>query len=105
MEKFFAIIAMAVVVEGIVTYIKEWFVNGEVKWQQIIAAVLGILLAVAYKLDMLLLMGMTATIPYIGCVLTGVLISRGSNYIFDFIKALKQILYPDQNADRGDDSE
>ena len=105
MEQFFGIIAMAVVIEGIVTYVKEWFVSGEIKWQQILAAVIGIALAILYNLDLLALVGMVSTLPVVGCVCTGILISRGSNYIFDFIKALKKILYPDQNADKGNGTE
>ena len=32
---------------------------------------------------------MQAMLPYAGCVLTGVLISRGSNYIFDLISKIQ----------------
>lgn len=89
MEMFFAIILMAVVVEGIVTYVKEWFVNKTVAWQQIFAIVLGVLVTVGYNADLFALFGLTASIPYLGCVLTGVLIARGSNYIFDLIKKVQ----------------
>lgn len=89
MEMFFAIILMAVVVEGIVTYLKEWFVNKTAVWQQIIAVILGVLVAVCYEADLFTLFGMTGNIPYLGCVLTGMLIARGSNYIFDLIKQIQ----------------
>lgn len=89
MESFFAIILMAIVVEGIVTYVKEWFVNKSVAWQQIVAVVLGVLVSVGYSADLFALFGMTASIPYLGCVLTGVVIARGSNYIFDLIKQIQ----------------
>lgn len=89
MEMFFAIILMAVVVEGVVTYVKEWFVNKTVAWQQIFAVVLGVLVAVGYDADLFALFGLASNIPFLGCVLTGVLIARGSNYIFDLIKQIQ----------------
>jgi hypothetical protein len=33
-------------------------------------------------------MGMQTNIPYVGSILTGILISRGSNYVFDLVKKL-----------------
>ena len=89
MTEFFAIILMAIVVEGVVTYVKEWFVNKNVAWQQILAVALVILVAIGYGADLFALFGLASTIPYLGAVLTGVLIARGSNYIFDLIKQVQ----------------
>lgn len=89
MEQFFGIIVLAIVVEGIVTYVKEWFVNNKFHWQQAVTVILGIFVCIAYNLDLIQVLGVTSTIPYVGCVLTGILISRGSNYIFDLISKLQ----------------
>lgn len=85
MEQFFNVILLSIVIEGIITYANEWFTNG-IKWQQLASVLLGVLIAVAYKADLIALFGITTPIPYVGCALTGILLSRGSNYIFDFIK-------------------
>lgn len=85
----FGIVLMAIVVEGVVTYVKEWFVNKNIAWQQILAVVLGVVVAIGYGADLFALFGLASTIPYLGSVLTGVLIARGSNYIFDLIKQLQ----------------
>lgn len=89
MENFLAIFVLAIVVEGVVTYVREWFVDGKVHWQQILTMFLGVFVSLAYNLDLIKLVGVTAVIPYVGCVLTGILISRGSNYIFDLVSKLQ----------------
>ena len=78
----------AMLVEGIVTYFKEFFVSGIAPWQMILSLVLGIVIAVAYKFDLPKYLKMESQIPYVGCILTGILISRGSNYVYDTLKAL-----------------
>lgn len=89
MTQFFGIILMAIVIEGVITYIKEIFVNKTVAWQQILGIVLGIVVAIAYNADLFALFGLTSTIPFVGSILTGILLSRGSNYIFDLVKQLQ----------------
>lgn len=89
MAQFFGLALMAIVIEGVITYIKEIFVNKNVMWQQVLGIVLGIVVAVGYNADLFALFGLTSTIPLLGCVLTGVLLSRGSNYIFDLVKQLQ----------------
>lgn len=81
----------AMLVEGIITYINEFFVSGFAPWQMILSLALGIVIAVAYKFDLPKYLKMESQIPYVGCILTGILISRGSNYIYDTIKALNLI--------------
>ena len=89
MTQFFGLVLMAIVIEGVITYIKEIFVNKNVMWQQVLGIVLGIIVAIGYNADLFALFGLTSTIPLLGCVLTGVLLSRGSNYIFDLVKQLQ----------------
>lgn len=89
MAQFFGLVLMAIVIEGVITYIKEIFVDKNVMWQQVLGIVLGIVVAIGYNADLFALFGLTSTIPLLGCVLTGVLLSRGSNYIFDLIKQLQ----------------
>ena len=84
-------IMVAVLVEGIITYINEFFISGIAPWQMILSLVLGIVIAVAYKFDLPKYLKMESQIPYVGCILTGILISRGSNYVYDTLKALNLI--------------
>lgn len=81
----------AVLVEVIITYINEFFISGIASWQMILSLTLGIIIAVAYKFDLPKYLKMESQIPYVGCILTGILISRGSNYVYDTLKALNLI--------------
>lgn len=89
MEKFFGLFLLAVVVEATVSYVQEWFVNKNFNWKQIMAAVLGVIVAVGYNLDLIAMFGMQSVIPYLGVVLTGLIVSRGSNFIADLLKKVQ----------------
>lgn len=91
MEDVSKIAITAMLVEGIITYFNEFFVSGIAPWQMIFSVSLGIIIAVSYKFDLLKYMNMESQIPYVGCILTGILISRGSNYVYDTLKALNLI--------------
>jgi hypothetical protein len=48
------------------------------------AVVLGVLLAIAYQADLLALVGLVSPVsPYVGYVVTGLVIGRGSNFLHD----------------------
>ena len=79
---------VCVVLEGIITYINNFFVIGEPHYQMILSLIFGIFIAIAYKIDLLNLVDIKSEIPYVGSVLTGILFSRGSNYIHDVLKTL-----------------
>ena len=81
-------VIITVLVEGIITYFNKFFVSGSAPWQMIFSLVLGIVVAIAYKFDLPRYLNMESNIPYVGCILTGILISRGSNYIYDLISKL-----------------
>ena len=83
-----AILVMSVLVEAVITYVKTWVVNKEFKWPMLVSAVLSIVLCIAYNIDIPSAVGLGSSIPFVGTVVTGVLISRGSNYINDLLKRL-----------------
>ena len=88
MKQFFALFLMAVTVEGTVTYLRTWFVDKHFQWQQALTCCLGIFLAFVYKLDYIELFEIEGSLPYVGNVLTGIAISRGSNVLYDFLKKI-----------------
>lgn len=88
--EYFGLFLLSIIVEGVITYFKEFFINGEIKWEMAASVLLGIFVAVAYGADLLADMGMQTNIPYVGSILTGILISRGSNYVFDLVKKLTE---------------
>jgi hypothetical protein len=54
-------------------------------WLRYIAALVGIALSIAYRVDILALFGLVPWTPWIGYVLTGVIIGRGANYLNDLV--------------------
>lgn len=90
-NKIISILSLAVLTEGIITYFKEFFVNGDVSFSMLFSIILGIVIAIAYKLDLPEYLDLKSSIPYVGSILTGVLISRGSNYLYDILKSITSI--------------
>lgn len=87
--KWYAIIFLAIVIEGIVEYIKL-AVNKNMCVEIIGTIVLGVGVAIAFNLDMCAAAGIPAQWPYVGSVLTGISMARGSNYIFDIVGKLTE---------------
>lgn len=89
-------VTMAVVVEALVEYgksIGRAAASGE--WKAAIthlaAVLLGVALCLATGADLFAVADIAFALPLIGSVLTGVLISRGANYVSDFIKRLDAV--------------
>lgn len=83
MEGLKTVLFFGIAVKAIIEYISTWFVNGNIEWKQIASFLFGELIAFAYNLDAFEAMGISAKIPFISIVLTGLVISGGSNLIYD----------------------
>lgn len=84
------IIMLAITVEALVEYgksIGKAFVAG--KWKtavtQLAAIAVAVLLCVATGADLFAVIGPVFAWPWLGVVLTGIIISRGANYVSDFV--------------------
>lgn len=80
-----AVILFSILIEGTVEYIKLSFQKQMCK--EIVGAfVFALLIAIGYKLDFFeAYLGLEPIIPYLGNVLTALVMARGSNYMFDLI--------------------
>jgi len=88
------IIAVAILIEGLVEYgktIANMFYDGDKKTAitQMVTIIVGIGLAFAFNANMFVPLGLTVN-HYVGMVLTGVVMSRGSNYVSDLIGKIGQ---------------
>lgn len=90
-KKTFGFACFAIIIEAVITYSNQFFVNGSFSWQMLASIILGIVVAVAYKLDLPAYFNLQAGFPYVGNILTGILLSRGSNYMFDLIEKLTNL--------------
>lgn len=84
--EFAALFIIAITIEGLISLAKEIVVDKKVDWRKIVAIVIAVFLAIAANKDLYAMVGVTFTIPYVGLVLTGIAISRGSNYLADLLK-------------------
>ena len=50
-----------------------------------VSALVGILLCIAYRADLLALVGLITTTPLVGYIITGIVIGRGANYLHDLV--------------------
>jgi hypothetical protein len=58
---------------------------------QLTAIAVAVLLCFMTGGDLFAAVGITFAWPWVGVVLTGVLISRGANYVSDFVKKLQNV--------------
>ena len=82
---FVTLFLLALTVEALVEYGKLIF-QKTINWKQLAAMALGILLSIGAQTDLFAALGVTFVIPYLGCIITGILFSRGANYLADFLK-------------------
>jgi hypothetical protein len=90
MEGITLIIALAIVTEALVEYCKsigKAIVGKDFKTAatQVIAIAVSVLLCFAANADIFQVVGITFDWQWVGVVLTGVLGSRGANYLSDFL--------------------
>ena len=85
MEMIAKIVAAAIIIEAIIEYFSI-FCNKEFSLKCWMSLGFGIIFAVLYGIDLLYVFGLETGVPFVGMVLTGILLSRGSNYVADIIK-------------------
>jgi hypothetical protein len=82
---FSKIIILAMISEAVWETIKMTWQNGKFSIDRAGAMATGLLLAVTTGIDIMELAGVPTKIPYLGNILTGLLISRGANFIHDIL--------------------
>ena len=91
MENIIILVLIALVGESVWETLKMVWQEGKISVDRIGALVVALLLAVGTKLDILTLLNINASIPYLGIILTGILISRGSNFIHDLLIKINNV--------------
>lgn len=95
MEGIILILTLSVITEALIEYGKNVgraFMNKEYKTAvtQVAAIVASVLLCFAAGADLFQVVGIDFAWPWVGVVLTGILGSRGANYLSDFIAKLNK---------------
>lgn len=81
MDSLVQLLLLATLAESVTEYFLAQWVEPYTKYA---AAVVGVVLAINFQVDMFVQMfGMESIHPIVGCILTGVLLGRGSNFVHD----------------------
>lgn len=83
------IVIGAALVEAVWETGKMTYQKGKVSADRVGALVVGVGVAVAGGLDACAAVGIPMAVPFLGSVLTGVLISRGANFVHDILGAMQ----------------
>ena len=91
MELFWTLIALGLLTEAVVETLK--FIWDEKKrvfsWSALCAVAVGVAIAVASRTSLFTLLGIAPNMaPWLGYIVTGILISRGSNFLHDLWKRI-----------------
>ena len=82
------IITIALLVEAIWETLKLVWQEGKLNVNTIGALIVGIGVSILAKIDIFTMQGISLSIPLIGWILTGILMSRGANFIHDLFNKL-----------------
>ncbi|WP_027307745.1 MULTISPECIES: hypothetical protein [Caloramator] len=85
------IIMLALFTEAIWETLKLIKTKDKINYDRIGATAVGILIAIAANVDIFSYLGRPLTIKYLGAILTGILISRGSNFIHDLLGSVSSM--------------
>lgn len=89
MIDFAQLIVVAILVEAIWENIKMIYDKQKFNISMIGSLILGIIICVVFRIDIFPIVGLNAAIPFIGSIFTGIIVSRGANFVNDLLKKLK----------------
>lgn len=91
------LILAALIAEALWETSKLIWQQGKFQIDKVGAIAMGILLALLTGLDMFQALGMPISIPVVGEILTGLLMSRGANFMHDIIGSINGIYTKTKN--------
>lgn len=86
-----SLVILALIGEAVWETLKMTWQQGKVSIDRLGALAIGLLLAIGTGLDLMAMVGVPLHIPYVGMVLTGLLISRGANFIHDLLASINNV--------------
>lgn len=77
------LIVIAILVEAIWENLKMTWQNGKFSVDKVGALVIGIVVCLFAKIDIFKMLEMPLSISYLGSIFTGIICSRGANFVHD----------------------
>lgn len=87
--EFAQLIIVAILVEAIWENCKMIWQKGKFSVSMIGSLIISIIVCVLTKADIFPIVGLAITVPYVGSVLTGIVVARGANFVSDLFTKLK----------------
>jgi len=94
LELFVTLIILGTLCEAVVEWAKDIAPAIEGTKAKVLSLVVGLVLAFGAGQNLFALIGIEFTYPVVGVILSGMVISRGSNYIHDLIKRIGAVQTP-----------
>lgn len=88
---FMQLVIVAILVEAIWENIKMVYQEGKLSISRIGSLVISIIICVIANVDIFPVVGVSMSIPFIGSILTGIVVSRGANFVNDLFSNLKGV--------------
>lgn len=88
-----AIISQSVVdqLKRAIKFHKGKYYREKVNFKVITSMVVSIVLCLSYRVDLLVLLGLTTSLPIVGQLITAIIISGGSVYVHDLVSKLNEL--------------
>ena len=86
---FTRLIIIAILVEAVWENLKMLYDKDKININMIGSLTLGMLVCILARINVFDIVGIGLTIPFFGYVLTGIIVSRGANFVNDLFKKLK----------------
>ena len=92
MMELLSIIIVAIIIESAIETFNTLFKrNGKLSYKKIGSITLSICVCICAKLDLLSILGITVLVPYVGEIITGLVISRGSCVVISLVEKFIEI--------------
>lgn len=82
------LVIVAILIEAIWENLKMVWQNGKFSIDKIGALVISILICILAKIDIFPIVNLSISVPIIGSILTGIIVSRGANFVHDLFNKI-----------------
>ena len=83
------LIIIAILIEAMWENIKMIWQNGKFSIDKLGSLILSIVICILTKADIFPIVGISIVIPIVGSVLTGIIVSRGANFLHDLFNKIQ----------------
>lgn len=82
------LVIVAILIEAIWENLKMVWQNGKFSIDKIGSLVISILICILAKIDIFPIVNLSISVPVIGSILTGIIVSRGANFVHDLFNKI-----------------